>query len=142
MGSGISGLYVGTYGTRQGKIEIEVGGDQNNFFPTTDERKSQPYAENYSVTKEMLEYDKNRGVYTKDGYKLNPTATKAMSNLKGGILVNRDGSLMEGNYTYAVTINGDLIIGKRNGNGRDGIPTPHPTLIGGKKSKSESCWYC
>lgn len=33
---------------------------------------------------------------------------------------------------YVVTKNGDIIIGRRNGNGKNGLATPHPTLIGGK----------
>ena len=33
---------------------------------------------------------------------------------------------------YVITTNGDIIVGKRNGNGRDGLATPHPTLIGGR----------
>lgn len=34
-------------------------------------------------------------------------------------------------YLYVIDKQGNLILGKRNGNGRDGKPTPHPTLIGG-----------
>ena len=83
----------------------------------------------------MVEYDKGRGVYTDDGYGVNPTAAKATSSVRDGILVNKDGTPMDGHYTYVVTTSGELVIGKRNGNGRDGLATPHPTLIGGKDPK-------
>ena len=33
---------------------------------------------------------------------------------------------------YVIDLDGNIIIGKRNGNGRYGLPTPHPTLIGGR----------
>lgn len=36
------------------------------------------------------------------------------------------------NMPYVIDLEGNIILGKRNGNGRDGVPTPHPTLIGGK----------
>lgn len=42
---------------------------------------------------------------------------------------------MDGTYTYAVKEDGELVIGKRNGNGRDGKATPHPTLVGGKNPR-------
>jgi len=31
-----------------------------------------------------------------------------------------------------ITPDGDIITERRNGNGKDGLATPHPTLIGGK----------
>lgn len=42
---------------------------------------------------------------------------------------------MDGTYTYAVREDGTLVIGKRNGNGRDGKATPHPTLVGGRNPR-------
>ena len=36
---------------------------------------------------------------------------------------------------YVITLDGKVIIGSRNGNGRIGLPTPHPTLIGGLDPK-------
>ncbi len=135
MGSGVSGLYSGTYGAvaeggAGGNARKEKGSDSSSS-----ERKSQPYAKSYGVTKDMVEYDKARGVYTDNGYGMNPTAVKASSSVRDGILVNKDGTPMDGHYTYAVTTSGELIIGKRNGNGRDGLATPHPTLVGGKDPK-------
>jgi hypothetical protein len=36
-------------------------------------------------------------------------------------------------YTpYVITKNGDIITGRRNRNGKIGLATPHPTLIGGR----------
>ena len=37
---------------------------------------------------------------------------------------------------YVITLNGKVIIGSTNGNGRIGLPTPHPTLIGGLDPKA------
>lgn len=36
---------------------------------------------------------------------------------------------------YVIDMEGNIILGKRNGNGREGIPTPHPTLIGGENPR-------
>ena len=46
-------------------------------------------------------------------------------HLSGKDLINAD-------MPYVIDLKGNIILGKRNGNGRDGVPTPHPTLIGGK----------
>ena len=46
-------------------------------------------------------------------------------HLSGKALINAD-------MPYVIDLKGNIILGKRNGNGRDGVPTPHPTLIGGK----------
>ena len=136
MGSGVSGLYSGTYGA------VAVGDlDDNEDNVSKDdlslsERKSQPYAESYGVVNDMLEWDKSRGVYSdENGYSFNPTAVIASNSIRDGVLVGHDGKQMDGSYTYAVKENGDLVIGKRNGNGKEGKATPHPTLIGGKDPK-------
>jgi hypothetical protein len=91
--------------------------------------KSQPYAKSYHVTPEMLEYDKKRGVYN-GTYEINPTAQNITQSGNDQYIISPKAS---GNYTYVVTLSGDLIIGKRNGNGGKGHgkATPHPTLIGG-----------
>ena len=39
---------------------------------------------------------------------------------------------------YVITTSGDIIVGRRNGNGKDGLATPHPTLIGGKNPTQEA----
>lgn len=116
MGSGISGLYNGT------------------------SERSQPYQEYYKVVKEMIEFDKERGIYSDDiGYYKNPTA----QDLKDVIVDNKivfqqnDGKWgpYTGSLTYVIDKDGKIIIGKRNGNGFSGKATPHPTLIGGKNPK-------
>lgn len=136
MGSGVSGLYSGTYGAVAAGGAGGSGQKDKGSGSSSSERKSQPYASSYGVTDEMLEYDKDRGVFSDEkGYSLNPTAVDAVNSVRDGVLVGHDGKPMDGSYTYAVKENGDLVIGKRNGNGKEGKATPHPTLVGGKDPK-------
>lgn len=100
MGSSISGLYTGT------------------------NEKSQNYSsKGYHVDKPMLKHDKENGTYKEDGYSKNPTAIY----IKDAIV---DGKVANGQFTYVVDTNGNLIIGRRNGSNK--FQTPHPSLIGGK----------
>ena len=46
-----------------------------------------------------------------------------------------DKNFSSDSLTYVIDENDKIIVGKRNGNGRDGIPTPHPSLIGGPDPK-------
>ena len=109
MGSGRSGLYSGTIGS------------------------SQPFAFSYGVTPNMKDYDRARGILNDDGgYDKNPTARNLEDMINGNYIGNKH---VNGVFTYAVTLGGDIIVGKRNGNGSYGKPTPHPTLIGGKNPK-------
>lgn len=109
MGSGRSGLYAGTVGS------------------------SQPYASSYAVMPDMLERDKHSGVYNEDdGYTTNPTAKPIGEMINGNYLGDKR---TNGTFIYAVDTNGDIVVGKRNGNGKVGLATPHPTLIGGKNPK-------
>ncbi|MBP5287563.1 MAG: hypothetical protein J6Z08_06680 [Elusimicrobiales bacterium] len=89
--------------------------------------KSQHYAKAYHVTPEMIEYDKQRGVYN-GIYELNPTAQNITKNGNSEFVISKNANDW---YTYVVKLNGDIIVGKRNGNGRGGKATPHPTLVGG-----------
>ena len=124
MGSGVSGLYAGTYGANAATNGVGEG------------KQSQPFSDSYGVTRDMLEYDRQRGVYSEErGYDLNPTTVEARNNIRDGVLVDHEGSPMDGAYTYAVREDGTLVIGKRNGNGRDGKATPHPTLVGGRNPR-------
>lgn len=109
MGSGISGNYSGT----------------------KPNETSQPYAESYGVTPEMLQYDIDRGVYN-GGYEKNPTAQKIENAINGEYLFskNRNKAL-----TYVVDMDDNLIVAERNGNGFTGKATPHPTLVGGKSPR-------
>lgn len=140
MGSGSSGMYDNTYGAN---ILIRLEEDDepaddaiSSKQPNSTEKLSQPYAASYGVTKDMLELDKERGVYTKErGYSLNPTAINPKENIRDGIITNHEGKPMNGNYTYVVKEDGELVIAKRNGRGREGKATPHPTLIGDKDPK-------
>ena len=107
MGSGVTGNYSGT---------IE---------------KSQTYAKSYGVTDEMKQFDINRGVY--DGkYDKNPTAKNILDAVNGEYLFSKDKTK---NYTYVIDLDGNIIIGERNGNSFTGKATPHPTLIGGENPK-------
>ncbi len=105
MGSGI-GTYSGTGGS------------------------SQPYASSYHVESKMHKYDIKKGTYHDGKYDVNPTArlleTMIDGNYIGGKTYNDD------NLPYVIDMNDNIIVGKRNGNGKGGLPTPHPTLIGGK----------
>jgi hypothetical protein len=107
MGSSTSGLYHGTG------------------------EKSQPYSpKGYHVDTPMLEHDKIKGTYSnKDGYQKNPTSVKAADAIKNN-KVYIEGKVANGQYTYVVDKDGDLVFGKRNGSKR--FQTPHPSLIGGK----------
>lgn len=109
MGSGKSGKYNGTRGS------------------------SQPYARSYAVCKDMREWDEKRGIYSKKhGYTKNPTAKKLTELINGNYIVSKRECI---HIPYVITTKGDIIVGRRNGNGKDGDPTPHPTLIGGKNPK-------
>ena len=109
MGSGRSGIYNGTAGT------------------------SQRYAKTYKVCKDIKKWDISRGVCSKKGvYTKNPTAEPLKAKIKGNYRGNKHTNY---HVPYVITPKGDIIIGKRNGNGKTGLPTPHPTLIGGKNPK-------
>lgn len=103
MGSGVSGSYSGTT------------------------EKSQSYAKDYGVTPEMKQFDIDRGVYN-GKYEKNPTAKNINEIINGEYLFSKSTSK---SYTYVIDMDGNIIIGERNGNGFDGKATPHPTLIGG-----------
>lgn len=105
MGSG-SGTYTGTSGS------------------------SQPFASTYHVEKNMLQYDIDNGTYHNGIYNINPTAKPLTSMINGNYVGSK--SMNEDNLPYVIDKQGNIIVGKRNGNGRNGSPTPHPTLIGGK----------
>lgn len=116
MGSSVSGNYSGT------------------------QPKSQPYSKYYGVEKDMLQLDKDRGVYDDTtGYDKNPAATNITNTIKDDQIgfVGKDGKWRpySGNLTYVIDEHGNIIVGKRNGRGFDGPATPHPTLIGGKNPK-------
>ena len=109
MGSGISGNYIGT-------------------IPT---EASQPYASSYEVTREMLQFDIDRGVYN-GIYEKNPTAKNIYDVINGEYIISpqRDKCL-----TYVIDLDDNIIVAERNGNGFKGKATPHPTLIGGINPK-------
>ena len=92
---------------------------------------SQEYAPAYHVDKPMLNADKKRGTYHDGHYDKNPTAEKLLDKIQDDCIGSKSLSIL---VPYVVDLRGDIIIGLRNGNGksRDVLPTPHPTLIGGK----------
>ena len=93
---------------------------------------SQPYAPTYHVVQSMREMDINNNTYHNGRYDKNPTASNIDDMIKGGYIVSKTTNI---DMPYVIDKNGNIIVGKCNGNGRDSTPTPHPTLIGGKDSK-------
>ena len=106
MGSSISNSYAGTRGS------------------------SQPYSPSYHVESAMYRMDILNGTYHDGHYDKNPTARNINDLINGNYIVGK--TFNAENMPYVIDLNGNIILGKRNGNGRDGLPTPHPTLIGGK----------
>lgn len=106
MGSGINGAYSRTNGA------------------------SQSYAASYHVEPAMKKYDKERETYHNGRYDKNPTAHELQTLINGNYIKGKTYS--NENLPYVITTKGDIIVGRRNGNGRNGQPTPHPTLIGGR----------
>jgi hypothetical protein len=106
MGSGYGGSYIGTDGG------------------------SQPYAYSYSVEPHMHRIDIEKGICHDGQYEKNPTAEKIEDLINGNYIKNKQYN--PGEVPYVIDMDGNIIIGLRNGNGREGLPTPHPTLIGGK----------
>jgi len=96
--------------------------------------QSQPFKEEYLVYSKMKKKDIKNGVYdvSRGGYSINPTAKTLDSAINGDYIFGRG---VTAAMPYVVDINGNIIIGKRNGNGRFQIQTPHPTLIGGLNPK-------
>lgn len=111
MGSGNKNLYSGTGGG------------------------SQPYSEQYSVYEEMLYLDKkDADIYGKNGYFKNPTAINLYDAISGNRILF-EGKRQEGQYTYVLDLDGNLIFGKRCNPNDSRKRSPHPTLIGGKNPK-------
>lgn len=90
---------------------------------------SQPYAPSYHVEKSMHEMDIKNGTYHNGHYDKNPTAQNINDMINGNYVGNQNTNM---DMPYVIDLNGNIILGRRNGNGRNGAPTPHPTLIGGK----------
>lgn len=110
MGSGNKGLYSGTRGA------------------------SQPFAPSYEVMPDMHKKDIDNGIVKNNTYPKNPTAKDIRDMIHGNYVGNKN---TNGLFTYAIDLDGNIIVGKRNGNGTGSKddPTPHPTLIGGKNPK-------
>ncbi len=90
---------------------------------------SQPYAPSYHVESHMHDLDIARGIYHDGHYDKNPTAKNIIDMIHGNYIGDKR---TNADMPYVIDLKGNIILGKRNGNGRDGVPTPHPTLIGGK----------
>lgn len=104
MGSGISGKYSGHGG-------------------------SQPYAPLYHVAQDMLDRDVAKGTYHNGRYDKNPTAKNIRDMINGNYVGDKNTCI---EMPYVIDSEGNIIVGRRNGNGRNGAATPHPTLIGGR----------
>ena len=90
---------------------------------------SQPYAPSYHVEKSMHERDIKNGTYHDGHYDKNPTAKNINDMINGNYIGNKNTNI---DMPYVIDLKDNIILGRRNGNGKDGAPTPHPTLIGGK----------
>lgn len=95
---------------------------------------SQSFKEEYSVYSKMLKKDIKNGIYdsSNNGYQINPTSKSLDKIISGEYILNKG---FTASLPYVIDLDGNIIIGKRNGNGRFGPQTPHPTLIGGKNPK-------
>lgn len=91
--------------------------------------KSQPYAATYHVEKSMHQRDIDAGIFHDGHYDKNPTAKNLTDMINGNYIGDKRTNM---DLPYVITTSGDIIVGRRNGNGKDGLATPHPTLIGGK----------
>ena len=91
---------------------------------------SQPFSPSYHVEPKMHQMDIDNGTYHDGHYSKNPTAQNINDMINGNYIGSK--RFNEENMPYVIDMKGNIILGKRNGNGRDGAPTPHPTLIGGK----------
>jgi len=90
---------------------------------------SQPYAPSYHVTADMHQRDIDNGTFHNGRYDKNPTAKNINDMINGNYIGDKR---TNADMPYVIDLHGNIILGKRNGNGRNGTPTPHPTLIGGK----------
>ena len=100
--------------------------------PTGPYGKSQTYSKTYHVEKSMHQQDIENGIFHDGHYDINPTAKFLKEMINGNYIGNKHTNL---DLPYVITTSGDIIVGRRNGNGSKGLQTPHPTLIGGKDPK-------
>lgn len=77
----------------------------------------------------MHNKDIEAGIYHDGHYDKNPTAKPLEDMINGNYIGNKSTNM---DLPYVITKEGEIIVGKRNGNGRNGLATPHPTLIGGE----------
>ena len=90
---------------------------------------SQPYAPSYHVVKDMFEHDVQNGTIINGKYGINPTAKNINELIRGNYIGNKNTNIK---MPYVIDMQGNIIVGRRNGNTKTGAPTPHPTLIGGR----------
>ena len=111
-----------------------MGSSYSGSYSGTKE-KSQPYKTYYHVVDSMHKQDIETGAFKDGVYLKNPTAQNIQNMIKGDYIIDK--SFSSESLTYAITENNEIIVGKRNGNGRreGSIPTPHPSLIGGADPK-------
>ncbi len=107
-------------------------GDESSYSGTNGQ--SQPYAPFYHVVPKMLALDKKNGIYHNGRYDKNPTAEPLVNKISGSYIGSKTTNMK---IPYVIDKKGNIIVGIRNGNGRGAgaLPTPHPTLIGGKNPK-------
>lgn len=131
MGSGVSGLYSGTYGAI---TEGGAGGSgKAGAFSSSNSGSPQEYSAQYSVVKQMYESDMRDSAIWSDnsGYYKNPSAANIKDCVSGRSIVYK-GHKANGTMTYVVDAKGNFIFGKRDNPINPKTRSPHPMLIGGK----------
>lgn len=111
-----------------------MGSSYSDSYSGTKE-KSQPYKTYYHVVDSMHKHDIETGAFKDGEYLKNPTAQNIQEMINGDYIINK--LYTNESLTYVITEDDQIIVGRRNGNGRgEGkIPTPHPSLIGGPNPK-------
>ena len=110
-----------------------MGSSYSNSYSGTKE-KSQPYKRYYHVVDKMHKHDIETGAFKDGEYLKNPTAQNIHKMINDEYIGNKS---TNETFTYVITKDNQIIVGKRNGNGRreGSVPTPHPSLIGGEDPK-------
>lgn len=110
----------------------------HNKLKATIDDGFQPELVIYNVMPDMHKSDVSRGIVQNGVYPKNSTVKDIRDMIHGNYIGNKN---TNGLFTYAIDMNDNIIVGKRNGNGTNSsdAPTPHPTLIGGKKSQGSMC---
>lgn len=114
-----------------------MGSGNGGAYSTNNSRASQPYADNYNVVDSELKKDKaDKDIYNPStGYFKNPNAKTLEAALGNNDRIYSGNNKANGDITYVLNENGQIIFGKRENPNNSKKRSPHPTLIGGKSPK-------